>query len=217
MSPCPVSGYRPDSRSRWLQPAALRSSAWNSSYSDPVGGTVAVSEGGDHLLPGRRVRGVGDLRAAGGEELLFLELDSLPGRVADDAGEAACPAGGRVDVGGAVADAEDVRELDVPVEEAVLAGEVRRPGPRLRPSSSVPSSVAECLQGCLGDRGGAGVVGLGLDEGGAPGVGEQLLDAAFGRFGELQCLALLVDVQVFEAVGQCAGDLRRRAWRGPCW
>ena len=63
-------------------------------------------------------------RAAGGEELLFLELDSLPGRVADDAGEAACPAGGRVDGAGAVADAEDVRELDVPVEEAVLAGEI---------------------------------------------------------------------------------------------
>ena len=33
MSPWPVSGYRPDSRSRWLQPAALRSSASNSSNS----------------------------------------------------------------------------------------------------------------------------------------------------------------------------------------
>ena len=32
-----------------------------------------------------------------GEELLFLELDPFPGRVADDAGEAAGPAGGRVD------------------------------------------------------------------------------------------------------------------------
>ena len=90
-----------------------------------VGWAVAVSEGCDQLLAGCGVRGVGDLRAAGGEELLLLELDPLPGRVADDAGEAAGPAGGWVDVGGAVADAEDVRELDVPVEEAVLAGQVR--------------------------------------------------------------------------------------------
>ena len=90
----------------------------------PVGGSVAVSEGGDQLLACRGVRGVRDLWLPGGEELLFLELDPLPGRVADDAGEAACPAGSRVDVRGAVADAEDVGELDVPVEEAVLAGEV---------------------------------------------------------------------------------------------
>ena len=46
--------------------------------------------------------------------------------------------------------------------------------------SSVPVVRAELLQDRLGDRGGAGVVGLGLDEGGAPGVGEELLDAAFG-------------------------------------
>ena len=64
----------------------------------PVGGALAVSEGGDQLLAGRRVRGVGDLGLAGGEELLLLELDPLPGRVADDAGEAAGPAGGWVDV-----------------------------------------------------------------------------------------------------------------------
>jgi len=45
-------------------------------------------------------------------------------RVADDAREAACPAGGEVDVGDAVADAEDVRKFYVPVEEAVLTSEV---------------------------------------------------------------------------------------------
>ena len=145
----------------------------------PVGRAVAVGEGGDQLLACRRVRGVRDLGLAGGEELLLLELDPLPGRVADDAGEAAGPAGGRVDVRGAVADAEDVRELDVPVEEAVLAGEVcdqflgcgQFQGPGVR---------AELLQDRLGDRGGAGDGGLGLDECRAPGVGEELLDAEFG-------------------------------------
>ena len=94
----------------------------------------------------------------------------------------------------------------MPVEEAVLAGEVcdqvlgcgqvQRAGVR-----------AELLQDRLGDRGGAGDGGLGLDERGAPGVGEEFLDAEFGGFGEFQGLALLVDVQVFQAVGQRAGDL----------
>ncbi len=90
-----------------------------------VGCTVAVGKGGDQLLAGRGVRGVRNLRLTGGKELLFLQLDPLPGRIADDAGETTCPGGGRGDVFGAVADAEDVWELDVPVEEAVLAGEVR--------------------------------------------------------------------------------------------
>ena len=66
---------------------------------------------------------VRDLRVARSEELLLLEFDPLPRRVADHAGEAAGPASGWVDAGGAVADAEDVRELDVPVEEPVLAGQ----------------------------------------------------------------------------------------------
>ena len=39
---------------------------------------------------------------------------------------------------------------------------------------------AESFEDRLGDRGGAGDGGLGLDEGGAPGVGEELLDAEFG-------------------------------------
>ena len=136
----------------------------------PVGGAVAVSEGGDQLLACGRVRGVRRSRAAGGEELLLLELDPLPGRVADDAGEAAGPAGGWVDVGGAVADAEDVGELDVPVEEAVLAGEVRRPGPRPRLVERA-GVRAECSRTAWVIAVPRVAVGLGLDEGGAPGVG----------------------------------------------
>src|SRR6266498_4945382 len=66
-----------------------------------------------------------DRACSSGKELIVFYRYSFPGRVADDAGEAARPASGRVDVPGAVADAEDVRELDVPVKEAVLAGEVR--------------------------------------------------------------------------------------------
>src|SRR5260370_24816333 len=82
---------------------------------------VTMGQRRDQLLAGGRVGRIGDDRAAGGEELLFLELDTLPGWGADDAGEAAGPAGGGVDIGGAVADAGGVGELDVPVEEAVRA------------------------------------------------------------------------------------------------
>ena len=47
-------------------------------------------------------------------------------------------------------------------------------------SSRVPASAAELFQDRLGDRGGAGDGGLRLHECGAPGVGEELLDAEFG-------------------------------------
>src|SRR5438093_374252 len=90
----------------------------------PVGGAVALGEGQYQLLAGRGVGGIGNVWAAGGEELLFLELDPFPGRVAHNAGETAGPAGGWIDAGGAVADPEDVRELDMPVEEPVLACQV---------------------------------------------------------------------------------------------
>src|SRR6266487_2096810 len=83
----------------------------------------AAGELSDHPLPSISIACAGDLRPGSREEFFLLEFDRLPGRVTEDAGEAAGPAGGRVDACGAVADAEDVRELDVPVEEAVLAGE----------------------------------------------------------------------------------------------
>ena len=54
-------------------------------------------------------------------------------------------------------------------DQVLGGGQVQRAGVR-----------AEVLEDRLGDRGGAGFLGLGLDEGGAPGVGEELLDAAFG-------------------------------------
>ena len=182
-----------------------------------VGWSVAVGECRDQLLAGGRVGGVRDLGLAGGEELLFLELDSFPGRVADDAGEAACPAGGRVDAAGAVADAEDVRELDVPVEEAVLAGETLRPVPRRRPGPSVPASSANCSRT-------AWVIAvervssvLGWTKAAHQASASSFWVRQFGGGGEFLRLALLVDVQVFEAVGHFAGDLGRLAWRGPRW
>ena len=99
-----------------------------------------------------------------------------------------------------------MRELDVPVEEAVLAGEV---GDQVLGGGKVKRGGigAELLQGRMGDRGGAGYFSLGLHECGAPGVAEELLDAAFGGIGEFLGLALLMDVQVFQAVGKSVGDL----------
>ena len=145
-----------------------------------VGGLSLLARAAISFLRAAALAALAMSGRAGGEEFLFLEFDPLPGRVADDAGEAAGPAGGWVDVGGAVADAEDVRELDMPVEEPVLAGQIRD---QVLGGGQVQrvGAGAELLQDRLGDRGGAGFLGLGLDEGGAPGVGEQLLDAAFGE------------------------------------
>ena len=80
---------------------------------------------GDFRISVCHIRGISNHRITGSEEFSWVELNLVPGWVADYAGETAGPASGRIDAGGAVADAEDVGELDVPVEEAVLAGQVR--------------------------------------------------------------------------------------------
>ena len=143
-----------------------------------LGCVFAGGEFLDQLLAGCRVGCVGDLGGTGGEELLFLQLDPLPGRVSDDAGEATVPAGLRVGIAGGIAGAEDVRELDVPVEEAVLAGDPLDLflGPDQFQGAVRPG---ELLQDCLRDGGRPGVLVLGLDERGAPGVGQQLGLAQF--------------------------------------
>src|SRR6266508_1314428 len=71
-------------------------------------------------FPGGYVRFPGNLGMRDSKELASDELDLLPRRVADDAGEPAAPAqlgmlgGGRV-----VRGAEHLRELQVPMEELV--------------------------------------------------------------------------------------------------
>jgi hypothetical protein len=57
-----------------------------------------------------------------------------------------------VDIGNAIADAEDVWELDVPVKEAVLAGQV---GDQVFGCGQFQGvrAGAESLKGRLGDRG----------------------------------------------------------------
>ena len=67
-----------------------------------------------------------DLRGPDRKELLFLQLDELPRRVAENDVEAAAPAGSIGWSGGA----EQVRELEVPVEEPILGGESLQSGQR---------------------------------------------------------------------------------------
>ena len=84
---------------------------------------VGIGEFVDHLLADRRGRRAFDVGSTGvAEELLVLDLHPLPRRVADDAGESACPPG--TGIGAAiVGDSEDTGELQVPVEEPILPGE----------------------------------------------------------------------------------------------
>ena len=89
-----------------------------------------------------------------------------PGWVAEDAGEAIGPAGGRIDVALVWGRGEDLGELQVPVEEAVgrqrtgnLCSDVRVDAVR---------NGREVSQSPVGD--GRGARPLVLDEGGAPGV-----------------------------------------------
>ena len=57
---------------------------------------------------------------------MFLELDPLPGRIADDAAEAALPARCRVWIDDTCRlPPEHVREFEVPVKELVLARQPR--------------------------------------------------------------------------------------------
>jgi hypothetical protein len=72
-----------------------------------------------------------------------------------------------------------VGELDVPVEEAVLACEVDDQLLDMGEIQGV-SIRAKLLQDRVGDRGRAGDVGLRLDEGSAPSVGQEFLNTAFG-------------------------------------
>ncbi len=126
---------------------------------------VRFRQRGDSLLARRRVLGLGDFRRAGGEELLLLQLHAFPGRVAGVRRKAAGPAVGLVG-GSGVGDAEDVGELQVPVEQSVLGGDRVDEGDHVVGGGA----VGELFEGAVGDGGGVG--GLGSEEGGAPGVGD---------------------------------------------
>ncbi len=134
---------------------------------------------------------------AGGEELLLLQLDGLPRRVADHGGEAAAPA---VRLGcGRGGDLEDLGELEPPVEEPVLGGAVEDgPGGGL----AEQGARVDPRQGARRD--GDVVLGLGLDEGGAPGVGAELLAGEVGG-GEVGGIPARGLVDVGEA-GHCRGQ-----------
>ena len=129
--------------------------------------SLPLDDAGAPLLSGER----GDGRLDLAEVLLVLEIDLVPGRVAEEAGEAAGPAGGGVQRWvGVVRDAEDVGELQVPVEEAVLGlepGDLRGGGRRDRRGALLTQRPEDPV-----DDGGGCVLGLAPDEGGAPGVGD---------------------------------------------
>src|SRR5689334_3828273 len=82
---------------------------------------VAVRQSRDEPLAFRAARHC-DVRLTGGEVLLLLELDVLPGWIAQNHVEAAVPAGGGIDAAatGRLFGREQMWELEVPVEEAVL-------------------------------------------------------------------------------------------------
>src|SRR5690606_2693547 len=138
----------------------------------------------DKACPGGLVGGLGDLLVPCGEELLLLELNALPRRVAQDAAEAAGPAGSVVDAGRVRVDrdAEDMRELQVPVEEAVLLGKRLQlcPGELL----DLTRVLAELRQSVGGD-GRCVLLRLRPDEGRAPGVMQLLLFQVLGRLEHL--------------------------------
>ena len=165
----------------------------------------------DHLGADGGGLGVGDVVAAdGGEELLVLDLHALPRRVADDAGEPALPAGGRVDFGGAwLGNGEDAGELQVPVEEAVLLGQFRaRSREQRRGTLSGFSTICRSVSWVMPWP----VVGrLGLDERRAPGVGGEL---SGGEVGVVFQAAPCVGAGAGLREGRCAACLRAR---GPCW
>src|SRR6266536_2963166 len=97
-----------------------------------------------------------------------------------------------VDVGDVVADADDVGEFNMPVEEAVLTLETIN---QILSCGEVEVAVAfrELFHDSLSDRCGASVEGLELGEGGAPGVSGQLRLPHFGQLGQLLCEPLLVE------------------------
>ena len=106
----------------------------------------------------------------------------------------------------AVAHAEDVRELDVPVEEAVLAGEV---GDQALGGGQVQGAVVggEVLQHGVGDRDGRGCTSVlgwtnAAHQASARSFWMRRSEDAASCLG----LALLVDVEVFQALGESVGD-----------
>ena len=129
--------------------------------------SLPFGDAGAPLLPGER----GDGRLDRAEVFLVLEVDLVPRRVAEQAGEAAGPAGGGIYVWvGVVGHAEDVGELQVPVEEAVLGlkpGDLRGGGRRDRRAALLAQRPEDPV-----DDGGGCVLGLVPDERGAPGVGD---------------------------------------------
>ena len=131
-----------------------------------------------------------------GEEFLFLELDSLPGRVAQHDVEAPSR--------------KDVRKRQLPVEEAVVLGDAPCGVDEHRGRRHVLVSERE-PRGCGGrgfdDRTGSV---LGPEEGGAPRVGHELLVLVRMRGQER--------VPTFGASPprrrrRCPGPARLRAWR----
>jgi len=92
----------------------------NSTYRAFVGRLRAVRQSPDEPITGGLVRCLGDPLVPCREELLLLEFDALPWRVAEYAVEAAGPTGFRVDAGAVRRHPEDLRELQVPVEEPIL-------------------------------------------------------------------------------------------------
>ena len=110
-------------------------------------------------------------------------------------------------------DAEDVRELDVPVEEAVLAGEV---GDQLLGRGQVEGAFVGAE--VLNDRWVIAVVRVAIVLGWTKAAHQASARASGSRrsalVAKLLGLTLLMDVEVFQAVREGVGDRRWRAWRG---
>ncbi len=181
-----------------------------------VGRAVTFSERSDHPLPSCRIRRICNRRAPGREELLFLELDPLPGRVADNTGESTVPSCDIVDTGNLVACAEDMRELDVPVEEVILAGQT---GDQFLGScrSERVVVIAEGFQRGLSDSGSPRVVIFRLDKRSTPGVGEQLLLAPVQRRQSSKASRCWWICRSSRLSGDLADYPLCVASRAPCW
>ena len=129
MSPRPVSGIAPAAAEELA--LALRRPAWPL-RSSRIELRVRLRQRRDQPLARGRVRRVGDRRVARGEELLLLQLDPLPRRVAEDTSNP-----GR--------HGEDLLELQLPVEEAVLAGDSRRASRTVAEVGAVAASARLAL------------------------------------------------------------------------
>ncbi|CAB4881826.1 unannotated protein [freshwater metagenome] len=142
----------------------------------------------DEALAGGRIRCLGYCLVACGEELLLLQLDSLPRRIAEHGGEAPRPSAGRVGPG-CVVDPEYLRELQVPVEEPVVDRLALNGGDHSR--IDVPWVVLQRLEGRVSD--GRIALPLGLHECGAPRIGDLPSSCVIGIVLQIaESLSLLV-------------------------